>query len=72
MNFVVTGQQCVALMIGCLFIGVLIGMVAWFLFGTPKCDHKWEKIIDDKGYVYPGHTVVHMCAKCGKHKTIKF
>jgi membrane protein DedA with SNARE-associated domain len=64
----VTGQQCLALIIVALFVGVMVGMFIWFLFGTPRCEHKWEKIIDDKSAAGPGHVVVHMCTKCGKRK----
>ncbi len=61
----------IALMITCAFVGVLAGMFIWFWFGTPRCAHKWEKIIDDKSAAGPGHVVVHMCSKCGKRKTTK-
>lgn len=61
----------IAVVIVCIFVGVLIGMFSWYQFGTPKCEHKWEKIIDDKSAAGPGHVVVHMCSKCGKTKTTK-
>jgi hypothetical protein len=67
----VTGQQMIGLMILCTFIGVFIGMFSWYRFGIPRCEHRWEKIIDDKSCAGPGHIVVHMCSKCGKRVTTK-
>lgn len=75
----VTGQQCMALIILSLFIGVLAGVVIWYWCGHPKCEHEWEKIIDERlegtntntGGKYVLHTTVHMCKKCGKRKITK-
>lgn len=59
-------------------IGIFIGMVLWYDIGHPKCEHNWEKIIDERiedkcehGKPYILHTVVHMCTKCGKRQVTK-
>lgn len=74
----VTGQQCIALIILSLFIGILAGVAIWYWCGHPKCEHNWEKIIDERiedkcehGKPYILHTVVHMCTKCGKRQVTK-
>lgn len=65
----ITSQQLLAIVIGCLFVGVIIGMYSWYLVGMPKCDHKWEKIIDKE--LPSTHTAVFMCSKCGKCKKVR-
>ena len=67
----ITLQQMIAVVIACLFVGIVVGMFIWFHCGIPKCEHKWEKIIDDKSAAGPRHVVVHICSKCGKRKTTK-
>lgn len=71
----ITGQQCLAVIILFLFIGICVGMTIWYLIGYPKCNHEYGKIIDDietniDGRA-TGHVVVHMCKKCGKRKVTK-
>lgn len=66
-----------------LLIGVITGAIAgcilYYYIGTPKCEHQWEKIIDDidstthngdyiSSKYIQSHIVVHMCKKCGKRK----
>lgn len=67
----VTGQQCIALIILSLFVGMLVGAVIWYWSGYPKCEHKWEEIINTCGKGGCGKVVVHMCMKCGKKKVTK-
>ncbi len=74
----ITGQQCIAIGMICLFIGIFAGIVIYYYCGSPKCEHQWEKIIDERlegqckhGSKYILHTTVHMCKKCGKRKTTK-
>jgi hypothetical protein len=55
----------------CLFVGIFVGLIVQYLIGEPKCDHTWEKIIDDKSAAGAGHVVVYMCKKCGKRKYAK-
>ena len=60
----------IAGIIGLIF-GIFGGMVIWYWIGHPRCEHNWEKIIDDPIKTSLGieqHTVVHMCKKCGKRK----
>jgi len=69
----VTTQQLIAVIILCLFVGICIGMLIWFLIGHPKCEHNWEKIKDAtkmEGNFVIGSTIVFMCKKCGKIKRI--
>jgi membrane protein DedA with SNARE-associated domain len=69
----VSTQQCLAIVLFCLFIGIFAGMVIWYYCGNPKCNHEFEKIVDDIIF-YDGKqhiTVVHMCKKCGKRKITK-
>ena len=50
-------------------IGIVVGVIIWYYMGSPRCEHNWEKILDDK---YPNdHIIVHMCKKCGKRKITK-
>jgi hypothetical protein len=51
------GVAVIAIMVGML-IGA--GIVSYLL----RCNHVWEKIIDDQNSCH--HTTVHMCTKCGK------
>lgn len=67
--------EAIYLIIVALVLGGLIGYGACYAIHEYKCDHQWEKIIDDTeigGWDrIVGHTVVHMCKKCGKRKITK-
>lgn len=49
-----------------LMIGILIG--AGLVCYLRRCDHTWEKIIDEHSCVAGQHYIVFMCKKCGKIK----
>lgn len=55
------GIAIIALMVG-LLIGA--GLVAYLY----RCEHTWEKIIDERSRVAGQHYIVFMCKKCGKIK----
>lgn len=71
----------IAAFIGVAGISALIGMGVGALAEKHcyKCEHQWEKIIDERlegtnantGSKYILHTTVHMCKKCGKRKVMK-
>ena len=67
----ITTQQMMGITLLFLFIGILVGMLIWYLFGEPKCKHEWKEIINDKAAAGTKHIVVHMCIKCGKRKVTK-
>ena len=47
-------------------VGAVAGVILYYNIGEPKCQHDWEKIIDDHYHGACSHAVVHMCRKCGK------
>ncbi len=51
------GIAAVAFVIGGLIGAGVVGFIL-------KCNHAWEKIIDDKNTCH--HVVVHRCTKCGR------
>lgn len=58
----ISEKQCIALVFLCLVIGVVVGMFLWYSYGTPKCEHKYEKILGT------ATSTAYMCTKCGKRK----
>ena len=62
----ITIGHCIGYCLLTFVLGALLGMFGMYLNGINKCEHEWEKIIDDK-YIN-AHIVVHMCKKCGKRK----
>ena len=49
-----------------LMIGMLVG--AGLVGYLHRCNHTWEKIIDERSLLANTHYVVFMCKKCGKIK----
>ena len=45
------------------------GMLIQYLFGEPKCKHKYEEIANE--HFNNKHIVVYMCKNCGKWKVTK-
>lgn len=61
-------MEIVWLCIVCAVVGGLIGFGTGRWFWGEKCDHQFEKIVDNSFYGGEHITVVHMCKKCGKRK----
>lgn len=73
---IITIGQFIAVVCVCLFVGFIIGMVAWYCFGHPRCKHSWEEIQTVRYVDYTtghatGYKRVYMCTKCGKVKNIE-
>ncbi len=51
-------------------IALIIGIVLGVCLNSylHRCEHTWEKIIDEHSCVAGEHYVVFMCKKCGKIK----
>lgn len=58
----------------CGIVGIVffwLGYFVAYLVDGVKCQHEWEKIYDGEDWRPFGHTVIHMCKKCGKRKITK-
>ena len=63
------GKEIVAIIFGCLLVGVGFGALVQYLYGEPKCKHKYEEIAND--LFGNKRVIVYICPKCGKKKVIK-
>lgn len=63
------GREIVAIVFGCLVAGIGLGALLQYLYGEPKCNHKYEEIAND--HLNNKHIVVYMCKSCGKRKVTK-
>lgn len=63
------GKEIVAIIFGCLVAGIGLGALLQYLYGEPKCKHKYEEIAND--LFGNKRVVVYMCKNCGKRKVTK-
>ena len=63
------GREIVAIVFVCLLAGTGLGTLLHYLYGEPKCKHKYEEIAND--HLNNKHVVVYMCKNCGKRKVTK-
>ena len=63
------GREIVGIIFGCLVAGIGLGALLQYLYGEPKCKHKYEEIAND--HLNNKHVVVYMCKSCGKRKVTK-
>ena len=63
------GKEIVGIIFGCLVAGIGLGALLQYLYGEPRCKHKYEEIAND--HLNNKHVVVYMCKSCGKRKVTK-
>lgn len=63
------GKEIVAIIFVCLLVGFGLGILIQYLYGEPKCKHKYEEIAND--LFGNKRVVVYMCKSCGKRKVTK-
>ena len=63
------GKEIVAIIFVCLLVGFGLGILIQYLYGEPKCKHKYEEIAND--LFGNKRIVVYMCKSCGKRKVTK-
>ena len=63
------GREIVGIIFGCLVAGIGLGALLQYLYGEPKCKHKYEEIAND--HLNNKHVIVYMCKNCGKRKVTK-
>lgn len=63
------GKEIIAVIFVCLLAGLGLGTLLHYLYGEPKCKHKYEEIAND--LFGNKRVVVYMCKSCGKRKVTK-
>jgi hypothetical protein len=63
------GKEVIAIIFVCLLAGICLGTLLHYLYGEPKCKHKYEEIAND--LFGKKRVVVYMCKSCGKRKVTK-
>jgi hypothetical protein len=63
------GKEIIAIIFVCLLAGIGLGTLLYYLYGEPKCKHKYEEIAND--LFGNKRVVVYMCKSCGKRKVTK-
>ena len=63
------GKENVTIIFICLLVGFGLGILIQYLYGEPKCKHRYEEIAND--LFGNKRVVVYMCKNCGKRKVTK-